>query len=402
MSLKVNLILLKGIRVYSDNQIIEDGYIKIEDQKIIEMGPISELTIEESYHVIDLPSHFNAVPGFIDVHIHGVAGADTMDATQEALDTMVRALPQEGTTSFLATTMTQEGKQIEQALQTAGKYIRDQHSPGTAEILGIHLEGPFVNAKMAGAQPIQHIVDPNLELFKEWQKLSNGTIKLVTLAPEQPGGLEMISYLKENGVIASLGHTDATYEQVVDAMEAGANHVTHLFNQMRGLHHREPGVVGAAFLHDELKAEIIVDGVHVRPEMVHLAYKQKRSDGLILITDSMRAKCLKNGMYDLGGQEVTVKDGKAVLANGTLAGSILKLGHAVKNILTYTGCSLEEAIEMASVNPAKQLNIFERKGSIAVGKDADIVILDGNMEVYMTFCRGTLAFNKEGPTNENY
>ncbi|WP_223593096.1 N-acetylglucosamine-6-phosphate deacetylase [Neobacillus bataviensis] len=399
---KVNHILLKGVRVYSEDRIIVNGYIKIKDKKIFELGSIEELIKEENYNVIEIPADFSAVPGFIDVHIHGVAGADTMDATKEALDIMVAALPKEGTTSFLATTMTQEGKQIENALINAGRYINEQKSQGMAEVLGIHLEGPFVNAKRAGAQPIQHIVDPNLALFKEWQNLSNNTIKLVTLAPEQPGGLEMVRYLKDNEIVASIGHSDATYEQVGEAIEAGMNHVTHLFNQMRGLHHREPGVVGAAFLRDELKAEIIVDGVHVRPEMVKLAYKEKQSEGLILITDSMRAKCLKNGMYDLGGQEVTVKDGKAVLADGTLAGSILKLGHAVKNILTYTECSLEEAIEMASVNPAKQLNIFDRKGSIAAGKDADIVILDDKMEVVMTFCRGTLAYKKESLSNESH
>ncbi|MFK9095089.1 N-acetylglucosamine-6-phosphate deacetylase [Bacillus salipaludis] len=392
---KDNHILLKGIQIYSNDTIIENGYIKIIDQKIAELGTVAELITEEDFEVVEVPAHFQAVPGFIDVHIHGVNGADTMDGTTEALDTMVTALPKEGTTSFLATTMTQEGKEIEKALINAGDYIQQQPAHGKAEILGLHLEGPFVNAKKAGAQPIQHIVDPDLALFKEWQKLSKGTIKLVTLAPEQPGGLEMIRYLKKNGIIASIGHTDATFEQVGEAIEAGANHVTHLFNQMRALHHREPGVVGAAFLRKELIAEIIVDGVHVHPEMVNLAYKNKQSDGLILITDSMRAKCLKNGMYDLGGQEVIVKDGKAVLADGTLAGSILKLGHAVKNILTYTGCSLEEAIQMASVNPAKQLNVFDRKGSIAVGKDADIVILDGNMEVYMTFCRGSLSYKKE-------
>ncbi|MFJ7727912.1 N-acetylglucosamine-6-phosphate deacetylase [Neobacillus sp. NPDC097160] len=392
---KDNHILLKGIQIYSNDTIIENGYIKIIDQKIAELGGVAELITEEDFEVVEVPAHFQAVPGFIDVHIHGVNGADTMDGTTEALDTMVTALPKEGTTSFLATTMTQEGKEIEKALINAGEYIQQQPAHGKAEILGLHLEGPFVNAKKAGAQPIQHIVDPDLVLFKEWQELSKGTIKLVTLAPEQPGGLEMIRYLKKNGIIASIGHTDATFEQVGEAIEAGANHVTHLFNQMRGLHHREPGVVGAVFLRKELIAEIIVDGVHVHPEMVNLAYKNKQSDGLILITDSMRAKCLKNGMYDLGGQEVIVKDGKAVLADGTLAGSILKLGHAVKNILTYTGCSLEEAVQMASVNPAKQLNVFDRKGSIAVGKDADIVILDGNMEVYMTFCRGSLSYKRE-------
>ncbi|WHY78808.1 N-acetylglucosamine-6-phosphate deacetylase [Neobacillus sp. WH10] len=394
MTQEDNHILLKGIRIYSEDKIIENGYITIKNQKITGLGTMDETIIGEDFEVIEAPAHFNAVPGFIDVHIHGVNGADTMDGTKEALNTMTVALPKEGTTSFLATTMTQEGKQIENALINAGEYIEKQTANGNAEILGLHLEGPFVNPKKAGAQPIQHIVNPNIALFEEWQKLSNGTIKLVTLAPEQPGGLEMIRYLKENGIIASLGHTDATYEQVGEAIEAGANHVTHLFNQMRGLHHREPGVVGAAFLRKELKAEIIVDGVHVHPEMVNLAYKNKQSDGLILITDSMRAKCLKNGLYDLGGQEVTVKDGKAVLADGTLAGSILKLGHAIKNILTYTGCSLEEAVEMASVNPAKQLNVFDRKGSISIGKDADIVILDENMDVYMTFCRGTLSYKK--------
>lgn len=392
---KINHILLKGVQVYAEDILIENGFIKINNGKIVEIGSMEELEKENEFEIIELPGQYKAIPGLIDVHIHGVNGADTMDATKEALDIMVTALPKEGTTSFLATTMTQEGKQIENALINAGQYIEKQKPNGKAEILGLHLEGPFVNAKRAGAQPIQHIIDPDLALFQKWQNLTNGNIKLVTLAPERPGGLEMIRYLKSNGIIASIGHTDATFDEVDQAIDAGANHVTHLFNQMRGLHHREPGVVGAAFLRDELKAEIIVDGVHVRPEMVKLAFKQKQSEGLILITDSMRAKCLKNGKYDLGGQEVTVKNGKAVLEDGTLAGSILKLGHAVKNIISYTGCSFDDAIEMASVNPAKQLNMYDRKGSIAVGKDADIVILDEQLEVYMTLCRGALAFKRE-------
>jgi N-acetylglucosamine-6-phosphate deacetylase len=395
-------ILLKGLSIYTDEGPIENGYIKIKDQKINQFGSVDNLSTVDHCKVIDLPSNFHLVPGFIDVHIHGVNGGDTMDGTIEALDIMTSALPREGTTSFLATTMTQEGAQIEAAIINAGSYIENQSSLGKAEILGIHLEGPFVNAKKAGAQPIQHIIDPDLELFKKWQSLSNGTIKLVTLAPEQPGGLEMIRYLKENGIIASIGHTDATHEEVNAAIEAGANHVTHLFNQMRGLHHREPGVVGAALLRQELKAEIIVDGIHVHPEMVKLAFIQKQSEGLLLITDSMRAKCLKNGTYELGGQEVTVKNGKAILQDGTLAGSILKLGDAVKNILDFTGCSLEDVIKMASMNPAKQLNIYDRKGSISVGKDADIVILDDNMNVFMTFCRGNLAFKKEVTQFENH
>lgn len=392
MDSNANHILLKGMKIYSGLETIEGGYIKISGQQINECGRFSNLVNSEGYEIVEVPSHYLAVPGFIDVHTHGAAGADTMDATTEALTTMAAALPKEGTTSFLATTITQEAESIEKALLNASEYIEKQPAQGQAEILGLHLEGPFVNKQRAGAQPAQYIIDPDLELFKRWQELSNGTIKLVTLAPERPGGLELIRYLKENGIIASLGHTDATYEEVLEAIAAGSNHVTHLFNQMRGLHHREPGVVGAALLHDEIMAELIVDGVHVRPEMVLLAYKQKTSEGIILITDSMRAKCLRNGQYDLGGQEVTVQDGKAVLKDGTLAGSILKLGQGVKNILTYTGCTVEEAIRMASVNPAKQLGIFERKGSISIGKDADIVILNEDMEVEMTYCRGKRAF----------
>ena len=395
MITKVRHILLKGIEVYSEGKIIKNGFIKIKGQKVSEIGSIEMLANEDKFEIIQVPVHFKAIPGFIDVHIHGVNGADTMDATEEALDTIVSALPKEGTTSFLATTITQERKQIEKALINTGKYIKQQPSKGKAEILGIHLEGPFVNTKRAGAQPMKHIIDPNLALFKIWQSLSNGNIKLVTLAPERPGGLEMIRYLTENGIIASIGHSDATYNEVTEAINAGANHITHLYNQMRGLHHREPGVVGAAFLRDELKAEIIVDGVHVRPEAAVLAYKQKQSDGIILITDSIRAKCLKDGKYDLGGQEVTVQDGKAVLSDGTLAGSILRFAQAVQNIVHFTGCSLEDAIKMSSINPAKQLNIYDRKGSIAKGKDADIVILDENLEVVMTFCRGELAYRKE-------
>lgn len=389
-------VLLKGIDIYSEGQLIQNGYIKIIDEKIAEVDLLTNLENEEEFTIIDVPSTYKAVPGFIDVHIHGVNGADVMDATKEALDTMSSTLPKEGTTSFLATTMTQDTKEIEKALANVGEYLQGKQETGKAEIMGVHLEGPFVNPDKAGAQPLKHIIDPDLPLLKKWELLTNNMIKLVTLAPERPGGLEMVNYLSTHGIVASIGHSDATFEEVNKAIESGANHVTHLYNQMSGLHHREPGVVGSVFLRDELKAEIIVDGVHVRPEMVDLAYKIKRKDGLLLITDSMRAKCLKNGEYDLGGQDVIVKDGKAVLADGTLAGSILKLGTALQNIITYTGCTLADAIEMASVNPAKQLNIFDRKGSLAIGKDADIVILDENLDVYMTFCRGELAFTKGG------
>ncbi|MBM4761397.1 N-acetylglucosamine-6-phosphate deacetylase [Bacillus sp. B15-48] len=396
MNHKSKPILLTGMQLYAEDQILATGYLQLKDEKIIGYGSIENLPSTEGFEVIEVPSTFKAIPGLIDIHIHGVNGADVMDATTDALATMAIALPKEGTTSFLATTMTQSTTAIEKALINAGNYIKQQQLPGKAEVLGVHLEGPFVNKVRAGAQPVDFIIDSSIEKFKKWNSLAKQSVKIVTLAPEQPGGLELVNYLIENDIIASIGHSDATYHEVVKAIEAGANHVTHLFNQMRPLHHRDPGVVGAAFLHDKLLAEIIADGIHVQPEMVKLAFQNKDEKGLILITDSMRAKCLKNGVYDLGGQEVTVADGKALLEDGTLAGSILKLGHALKNMMNFTGCSLEAAIKMASVTPARQLNVFDRKGSIALGKDADIVILDQQLNVAMTFCRGKLAYNQGG------
>ena len=233
---------------------------------------------------------------------------------------------------------------------------------------------------------------PDVDVFEVWNELARNTIKLVTLAPEKEGGMELIRYLTDRGVVASIGHSDATYEQVMNAVEYGASHVTHLYNGMRGLHHREPGVAGAALLDDRLKTEIIADGHHVRPEMIELAYRQKTDAGMVLITDAMRAKCLKNGRYDLGGQDVNVQDGIALLDNGTLAGSVLKMKDALANIQKFTGCSLENAIKMAAENPAKQLGLFDRKGSIAIGKDADLILLNKAGEVVKTFCKGYLAY----------
>lgn len=225
--------------------------------------------------------------------------------------------------------------------------------------------------------------------------MAENQIKLVTLAPEQPNGLDLAAHLKATGVVASIGHSDATYDQIDKAIQAGTTHVTHLYNGMRGLHHREPGVLGAAYLRDELYVELIADGIHCRPEMIKLAYNQITSERMILITDSLRAKWLEKGTYDLGGQPVYVNETKATLSDGTLAGSILKMNDAIKNTMEYTDCSMTDIIKMTAENPAKQLRIFDRKGSIQVGKDADLVILNDRLDVEMTFCRGNLAFKKE-------
>ncbi|WP_026583522.1 N-acetylglucosamine-6-phosphate deacetylase [Bacillus sp. J33] len=389
-------LLLKNAKIILENDLLDSGFILIENEKIIKVGSMDELPpADQAAEVIELSPDQTISPGFIDVHIHGAGGADTMDATPEALATMAEVLPAEGTTSFLATTITQEKEKIEAALANAALYQKEQNSRGRAEVVGIHLEGPFINETRAGAQPKNHILDPDIELFKRWQAAANHTIKLITLAPEKANGYEFIRYLRENGVVASIGHSDAIFTEMEKAVEAGATQVTHLFNGMRGLHHREPGVAGAALLLKELIVEMIADGIHVRPEMIKLALNAKGPDGMILITDSMRAKCLKNGHYDLGGQDVTVENGQALLADGTLAGSILKMKDSIKNMIDFTDITLMEAVRLASSNPARQLNICDRKGSISEGKDADLVVLDENLEVAMTFCRGVKAFERE-------
>ncbi|MFJ8071971.1 N-acetylglucosamine-6-phosphate deacetylase [Peribacillus sp. NPDC096447] len=386
--------IINNLIVHSEKETYKNGYIKVADGKIAEVGPVSQYKQDDDAKVITLSPDYQVIPGAIDIHIHGASNSDAMDATHEALSTMAETLPKEGTTSFLATTMTQSTEAIESALLNAGKYIENQ-SQEHAEIIGIHLEGPFISPVRKGAQPEEHIVDPNVTLFKRWQEMAENQIKLVTLAPEQPNGLDLAAHLKATGVVASIGHSDATYDQIDEAIQAGTTHVTHLYNGMRGLHHREPGVLGAAYLRDELYVELIADGIHCRPEMIKLAYNQITSERMILITDSLRAKWLEKGTYDLGGQPVYVNETKATLSDGTLAGSILKMNDAIKNTMEYTDCSMTDIIKMTAENPAKQLRIFDRKGSIQVGKDADLVILNDRLDVEMTFCRGNLAFKKE-------
>ncbi len=389
---------LANLIVYGERDEIEDGYVTVEDGRIAAIGSRFDATGANSGEVLSFPKGYKLIPGMIDVHIHGVAGADTMDATEEALRSMAEALPQEGTTSFLATTITAEKPLIERALSNVCAYIKTANLPGRAEVLGVHLEGPFLSPKRAGAQPVGAIIDPDVELFRRWQKIAGGQIRLVTLAPETPGGLELAAYLKQTGVVASIGHSDATCEQAVAGFRAGITHATHLFNGMRGMHHREPGVAGAALLHDGVVTEIIVDGVHVHPEMVRLCYRQKGSGGMILITDSMRAKCLQAGIYELGGQDVLVHGNQAALSDGTLAGSVLKMRDALANVIAFTGCSLREAIAMAAVTPARQLRVYDRKGSITVGKDADLVVLNEQNDVILTLCRGEIAYRQTDET----
>lgn len=387
-----NFILTNAI-VYEEENMIENGFVQVEGRKIKTVDKYNDSSFSTN-EVIKLPSNWRVVPGFIDLHIHGANGMDVMDGSGNSLDVICKALPQEGTTSFLATTMTAPHVQIKETLESVKNYLQRPFHDGRAELLGVHLEGPFLSPFQNGAQPNDHIIKPDLALFRKWQQLSGNAIRLVTLAPELEGGDFFIKELASSGVVAAIGHSDATYEQTIVAISNGISHATHLFNGMRGLHHREPGVVGAALLNDSIVAELIVDGIHISPQIVELAFKMKGRDGLILVTDAIRAKGLGNGTYKLADQTVSVYDHKATLSDGTLAGSTLTMNKAIKNMIDYTKCSFEDALFMATVNPAKQLNIFHERGSIKVGKLADIVVLDEQLNVMMTFCQGKLSYKR--------
>lgn len=381
-------ILLTNGTLVTPEGILEKGELFIEDGVIQEIGTSLKRPADRR---IDVQGGY-VLPGFIDMHIHGASGADVMDATEDALKTMADVLPREGTTSFLATSMTQAPEAIEAALKNAAAFTT---SAGQAHMLGVHLEGPFVSPKRAGAQPIEHICPPDAEQFDAWQQAANGKIRMVTLAPEEPNGLSFIHKLSAEGIVASMGHTDATIAQMEEAAQAGAVQATHLYNQMSPFHHREPGAIGGALLIDDFHAEVIADFIHSHPKAVELAYRVKGADRLILITDAMRAKGLEPGEYELGGQPVHVTETDARLSDGTLAGSILTMEHAVKNVVRILGIGPLEVAKISSGNAARQLGL-SKKGSLAAGNDADIVILNHEWTVMQTICGGVIGYERNG------
>lgn len=385
-------IFIKNAKIFLEDKVIPNGGIYIENERIksiFEEGSLPQ-ALPEDVHIIDAQG-LHAIPGFIDGHIHGANGADTMDATEEVLDKMASLLPKEGTTAFLATTITQSPENIDTALQNIANY---QNKPGYAEMIGVHLEGPFVEKSKAGAQPKQYITEPNLKQFTNWQELSGNLIRTITMAPEHDKDGSFIRNLVDSGVNVSAGHTDAGFAGVKKAAGHGVGQLTHLCNAMNGIHHRDIGAVGAAFQLKELRAELIADGIHVSPEMLQLIYDNMGSERIILITDAMRAKGLPAGDYELGGQPVKVNESRAVLEDGTLAGSILKMNEGARQMLQLDGVEIQHVIEMASVNPAKQIGIYDRKGSITIGKDADILLTDNEFNIKQTICRGMIQKRK--------
>lgn len=377
---------LKNVKVYIKNVGIVKTNIGIENGRIAYIG--NEENIEPIFKTDGI-----VVPGFIDEHIHGAGGADAMDGTVEALQTISEFLAREGTTGFLATTMTQSPENITNALK-AVKKVREKGEYKGAEVLGVHLEGPFISPKHVGAQPLEYVATPDAELFDKYNEASGNSIKIVTLAPEVEGGLGLVKHLSNIGVVASVGHTGGKYADVVNAVAAGATNVTHTYNAQTGLHHREAGVVGAAMLLDELNCEMICDTIHVSVPAIKLVIKNKPHDKYTLITDAMRAKGMPDGKSELGGQDVFVNNGEARLADGTLAGSVLKMNVAVKNLVEKAGVSFTDAIDFATYSPAKNIGVLNERGTIEVGKRADLTVLNSDFEVLYTLVNGKIVYKK--------
>ncbi|TET87575.1 MAG: N-acetylglucosamine-6-phosphate deacetylase [Sulfurovum sp.] len=365
-------------KILYEDKIVE-GKIVLFDKKIVN---ITDKIEQDDVEIIDANGAYVSA-GFIDLHIHGSGGADVMDATPEALEFISSTVLQTGTTSFLATTMTMSKEHIDNALQNIQHYGEDVTG---AQILGVHLEGPFINASKHGAQDKKYVQAPKIALINDYME----EVKMITLAPEVEGAESFVKFLSEQypHVILSIGHSDASYEKSKESFTWGVSHATHLFNAMNPYHHRNPGIVGAVF-DSEVTCDIIADFVHMHPSALELVHQVKR-DKLILITDAMRAGCMKCGTYDLGGRKVTVEGNTATLEDGTLAGSVLKLNVALKNMTMVTSMTLIEAVNAVTKVPAQKLGI--KKGELKVGYDADIVIFDEKFSIISTIVGGEVKY----------
>jgi len=370
--------LIKNVSLILPHKIIEDGALLFSNkiEKIYSVPPIELKNVD----IIDGKGGYLS-PGFIDIHIHGSGGSDTMEANREALENISRTIIKNGVTSFLPTTMTMNESDIKKALSNVKK-MKEEGLKG-AQPLGVHMEGPFINKEYKGAQNDKNISVPYFDLIEEYFDI----IKIITMAPEIEGAKEFMEKADKKGITISVAHSAANYEQIKEAGSWGLSHVAHLFNAMTGLHHRKPGIVGAA-LNGEMTVELIADYVHINPAVLELVTKTKDLEKIILVTDSMEAGGLEDGEYSLGGQKVFVKNGEARLEDGTIAGSVLTLDKAVKNMLNATKLDLNEIINMVTLNPAKLIGLDHKIGQLKEGLKADLVLLNKNLEVKKIFKDG--------------
>jgi len=384
--------LLYHATVYAEDGVYEDGWVLVRGDRIarVGQGALPSLGVGER---IDLGGQALA-PGLIDIHVHGALGHDTMDAAPVALQEMACFYARHGVTGFLATTMSNPPGPIMAALRNIAS-VQAQGTGGAA-LLGAHVEGPFLDPERAGAQDPGHIRHAQADEYSPM--FDTGVIKLLTLAPEYPGNQALIPFAVQRGAAVAAGHTRASYDDMCRAVELGMTQVTHLFNGMDSLHHRKPGVVGAGLALDGLRCQLIADNIHIHPAVLKLAVRAKGVQGILLVSDAMSGTGMPDGHYDLGGQAVTVLDGVARIASGAaagaLAGSTLTMERAIKNIMAAAGLSLAEALPMASRNPALSIGLHARKGSIAEGKDADLMVLDDALNVALTMVGGELVYRR--------
>lgn len=370
-------IVLKHATIYTGEKVIYDGYLRF-SSKIEAVGSIIEYRAQPEDDIYYISNKI-VVPGFIDVHSHGGYGFDFMDGNTDQINKIVNNTIKEGVTTIFSTTMTQSTENISHAIEEIAKV-----SSKNQLIQGLHLEGPFIDDIYKGAQSVQYIKDPDVELLAYWNDLSGNRIRLITYAPEKNNAAKFEDYCLANNIVISVGHSNATRKQLLSSR---ATHVTHLYNAQREFKHREPGVTGHAMLEDNMFVELICDGFHVVPDMIKLAYKQKGPHRIELVTDAMRAKGIPEGESELGGQKVIVKDKQVRLETGNLAGSVLRFDDAFRNVIDFTGCGIEEAVLMSSVNQSLEFGLTN-KGTLIVGKDADINIFDRALNLETTYSYG--------------
>lgn len=376
--------ILKNAEVFNGDFEKIRADVKIDGEKISKIGNFSS---EDGLDLTGLV----VMPGLIDMHIHGRGGADTGDATPEALETMSQTLVKNGVTSFCPASMTLSFEELTKIFANIDA-MKDK--VGGAYIHGANMEGPYIAMSKKGAQNPLYVRNPDKEEFKKLYEGCNGAIRVVDIAPECDGGDEFIKEIQPICPV-SIAHTDAGYDEAVHAIELGVRHITHLFNAQSGLHHRKPGVVGAAFdvgRANGVRAELICDGFHIHPATLRIAFREMGEDGTVIISDSMKAAGCPDGDYDLGGQPVYVRDGKALLADGTIAASTSNVYKELKNVISF-GIPEKQAVKSATINPAKAIRVDDRTGSIEEGKLADILVVDKDYNIKLVIVKGEIKVN---------